>query len=76
MKVLNVISLVMLIAGGLNWLLVGLFKWDLFGGISGGMDSAFARILYVIIGLAAVFAFTYLGRFTDSDNESEHPENR
>jgi uncharacterized membrane protein YuzA (DUF378 family) len=71
MRVLNVISLIMLIAGGLNWLLFGLFKWDLFGGISGGMDSAFARIVYVIIGLAAVYAFTYLNRFADNDSESE-----
>ncbi|GIP40085.1 DUF378 domain-containing protein [Paenibacillus sp. J31TS4] len=58
MRGLKVLSLILLVIGGLNWLLVGLFKWDLVGGLFGGMDSGFARTIYVIVGLAAIYALT------------------
>ena len=60
MKTLNLIALVLIIIGGLNWLLVGLFKWDLVGGIFGGMDSIMARIVYILVGLAAIYSFRLL----------------
>jgi len=52
---LNSIALLLVIIGGLNWLLVGLFQWDLVGGLTGGMDSIIARIVYVLVGLAAIY---------------------
>ena len=58
MKSLNVIALLLVIVGGLNWLLFGLFQWDLVGGLFGGMDSAVARIVYVLVGLAAIYCLT------------------
>ncbi|WP_026695887.1 DUF378 domain-containing protein [Peribacillus kribbensis] len=60
MKTLNIVALILIIIGGLNWLLVGLFKWDLVGGITGGMDSVLARIIYVVVGLAAIYSFTLI----------------
>ncbi|WP_419955195.1 DUF378 domain-containing protein [Neobacillus niacini] len=60
MKTLNLVALVLIIVGGLNWLLVGLFKWDLVGGIFGGMDSILARIVYILVGLAAIYSFRLL----------------
>lgn len=60
MKTLNLVALVLIIVGGLNWLLVGLFKWDLVGGIFGGMDSIIARIVYILVGLAAIYSFRLL----------------
>lgn len=60
MKTLNVFALVLVIIGGLNWLLVGLFKWDLVGGIFGGMDSIIARIVYILVGLAAIYSLKLL----------------
>lgn len=56
MKTLNLVAFVLIIVGGLNWLLVGLFKWDLVGGIFGGMDSAIARVVYILVGLAAIYS--------------------
>ncbi|WP_181347441.1 DUF378 domain-containing protein [Thalassobacillus sp. CUG 92003] len=56
MKGLNTVALLLIIIGGLNWLLVGLFQWDLVGGIFGGMDSAIARIVYVLVGIAAIYS--------------------
>lgn len=54
MKMVDVVSFVLLIIGGLNWLLVGLFEWDLVGGLFGGMDSVIAKIVYILVGLAAL----------------------
>lgn len=55
MKTLNLVALALLVIGGLNWLLVGLFEWDLVGGLFGGMDSFIAKIVYILVGLAALY---------------------
>lgn len=58
MKELNAldwISQVLLIIGGLNWGLVGLFKYDLVAAIFGEM-SALTRVIYTLVGFAAIYA--------------------
>lgn len=50
---LHKIAIVLLVVGGLNWLLVGLFSWDV-GQIFGGQGAAISRIVYVLVGLAAL----------------------
>ncbi|WP_409288166.1 DUF378 domain-containing protein [Peribacillus sp. SCS-37] len=60
MKTLNTIALILLIVGGLNWLLVGLFQFDLVAAIFGGQDSVLARIVYVIVGLCAIYSLKFL----------------
>lgn len=55
MKTLNAIALTILIIGGLNWLLVGLFQYDLVAGLFGGQDSALSRIIYVLVGISALY---------------------
>jgi len=45
----------LLVIGGLNWLLVGLFKWDI-GVIFGGQDVWVSRIIYILVGLAALMS--------------------
>jgi uncharacterized membrane protein YuzA (DUF378 family) len=67
LKSLNVLALTLVIIGGLNWLLVGLFQWDLVGGLTGGMDTTFARIIYVLVGLAAIYSFVFYAKVTDDD---------
>ena len=59
MKTWNVIALTLLIIGGLNWLLVGLFEFDLVATLFGGQDSALARTIYVIVGICAIYAFKF-----------------
>ena len=68
MKTLNAIALTILIIGGLNWLLVGLFQYDLVAGIFGGSNSALSRIIYVLVGISALYAF----KFYSDVNEREH----
>ena len=48
------IAVILLIIGGLNWGLIGLFKFDLVAAIFGDM-SGVSRVIYVLVGLAAVW---------------------
>lgn len=54
MKAFDVIVAVLLVVGGLNWGLVGLFRFDLVATILGDM-SALSRIIYIVVGLSAVY---------------------
>lgn len=54
MKVLKIIAIILVIVGGLNWGLVGLFNFDLVAAIFGAM-SALSRIIYTLVGLAAIY---------------------
>ena len=47
------IAFLLVIVGGLNWLLVGLFNWDV-GVLFGGQGALVSRIIYVLVGLSAV----------------------
>ena len=51
----NWVALILLVVGGLNWGLVGLFEFDLVAAIFGEM-SILSRIIYVLVGLAAIYA--------------------
>lgn len=53
-RVLDVIAAILLVVGGLNWGLVGLFKMDLIGSVFGDM-SGLTRIIFVLVGLSAVY---------------------
>lgn len=64
MKKLNtieVISLVLVLVGALNWLLVGLFSFDLVATIFGEMTTV-SRIVYVLVGLAAIYLIPVSGK--------------
>lgn len=50
----NTIAFVLLVIGGLNWGLVGLFQWDLIASIFGEM-SMISRTIYGLVGIAAVY---------------------
>lgn len=54
MKALNIVTLIIVIVGGLNWGLVGLANLDLVAMLFGD-GSALARIVYVIVGLSALW---------------------
>lgn len=61
MRGLNSVALALLIIGGLNWGLVGLFNFDLVAAIFGGevgYKSDLSRIIYALVGLAALYGVT------------------
>lgn len=54
MRVLNIITLLLVIIGGINWGLVGAFQFDLVATIFGA-GSTLSRIIYVLVGLSALW---------------------
>jgi len=54
MKSLHKIAFILLIVGGINWLLLGVFQWEI-GMLFGGTSALVSRIIYVLIGAAAVY---------------------
>ena len=66
--VIDKIALTLAIIGALNWGSIGLFRFDLVAWICGGQDAIFARIIYAIVGLAAVWCISLLfgkGKITE-----------
>lgn len=57
---IDTISLLLTIIGGINWLLVGVFQFDLVAWIFGGQAALVSRIIYVIIGAAALWCISLL----------------
>lgn len=53
MKALHYITFGLLVIGGLNWLLVGLFQWDI-GMLFGGQAAMISRLIYILVGLSAI----------------------
>lgn len=54
MRPIDIIAAVLLVVGGLNWGLVGLFQFDLVAALFGA-GSTLARLVYVLVGLAAAY---------------------
>jgi hypothetical protein len=54
MKTLDVIVAILLVIGGLNWGLVGLFRFDLVAAIFGDM-GVITRIVYILVGVCAIY---------------------
>ncbi len=55
MRVLNLITLFLIIVGGINWLLVGIADFDLVAALFGGQQATLAKIVYILVGLSALY---------------------
>jgi len=66
MKTLNVLAMVLVIVGALNWGLVGLAGFDLVAALFGGQSAALSRIVYALVGVAGVYALTRIKSATAS----------
>ena len=60
--ILDKIALVLAIIGGLNWGSIGLFRFDLVAFLCGGSASVLSRIIYALVGLAAIWCISLLFR--------------
>ena len=60
MKITSFIALILVIIGALNWLLVGLFAFDLVAFIAGGATTVLARLIYILVGIAGIWTIFYL----------------
>lgn len=58
MKLLDNISLALIIIGGINWGLIGLFQFNLVDSIFGTL-SILSRIIYCLVGIASIYSFSF-----------------
>jgi uncharacterized membrane protein YuzA (DUF378 family) len=59
---MNKLALVLVIIGALNWLLVGLFQFDLVASLFGGQGALLSRVVYTLVGIAGIWCINLLFR--------------
>lgn len=64
--IMDKIALVLAIIGGLNWGSIGIFGFDLVAFLCGGAASAISRVVYTLVGLAAIWCISLLFRERDT----------
>ena len=69
---LDKIALTLLIIGGVNWGSVGLFQFDIVAFLAGGQSGIISRIIYVIVGLSALWCISLLFRDTTEAGDRDH----
>lgn len=65
------VSLILIIIGALNWLLIGLFQFDLVSWVFGGQTAVISRIVYAIVGIAGLWSISLLFRDREPIKEAE-----
>jgi len=69
MKGLHGVAFILLIIGGLNWLLLGVFQWEV-GNVFGGQSTVISRLIYIVVGLAALYElFTHKRNCRQCENK-------
>ena len=59
---IDTISLLLVIVGAINWLLVGIFQFDLVAWLFGGQGALLSRIIYSLVGVAGLWCISLLFR--------------
>ena len=57
---MDCLSLILLIIGGINWGLIGIFQFDLVAYIFGGQAATVSRVIYTIVGIAGLWCISLL----------------
>lgn len=73
MQYLRAIALLLVIVGGVNWLLVGIAKFDLVAAITGdafGETNPISAIIYILVGVGAVALVPTLFRWITADSNT------
>ena len=68
MKWLDNTALVIVIIGAVNWLLVGIFQFDLVAFLFGNL-SWLSRIIYTLVGLCGLYLIRFFGRIGNSASD-------
>ena len=67
MKWLDNIALALVIIGAVNWLLVGIFRFDLVAFLFGNL-TWLSRIVYTLVGLCGLYAISFFGRIRNASD--------
>lgn len=55
-------ALILTIIGGINWGSIGLFRFDIVAWLCGGQTALVSRVIYTLVGLAAIWCISLLFR--------------
>lgn len=71
MRFLDTIALLLVIIGAVNWGLIGFFDFNLVSALFGEMTT-FSRVIYALVGVAGLYALSFLGRdrYYDRDHDT------
>jgi uncharacterized membrane protein YuzA (DUF378 family) len=73
MRILNTLFLLLVIVGGVNWLLVGVAQFDLVAALTGnsfGETNAISSVIYILVGIAAIGLIPTLIRWLTGPSEA------
>ena len=73
MRYLNVLALLLVIVGGINWLLVGLFQFDLVAALTGsqfGEVNPISAVIYALVGISAIVLLPVLASWVMTREEA------
>ena len=59
---MDIIALILVIIGALNWGSIGLFQFDFVAWIGGGQDGTISRVIYTLVALAGIWCISLLFR--------------
>ena len=67
----DIIALVLVIIGAINWGSIGLFGFDIVAALFGGQTALMSRIIYSLVGLSGIWSITLLFKY--KEERKEHP---
>lgn len=68
--IMDRIALILAIIGGLNWGCIGIFRFDIVAYLFGGQTAAVSRVIYTLVGLAAIWCISLLFRKSTVDENA------
>jgi uncharacterized membrane protein YuzA (DUF378 family) len=68
--IIDRIALILAIIGGLNWGMIGVFRFDFVAYLGGGQTSTFSRVVYTLVGLSAIWCISLLFREREISGEN------
>lgn len=68
--ILDKIALALCIIGGINWGSIGLFRFDIVAWLFGGQTATVSRVVYTLVGLAAIWCISLLFRSSEEEENA------
>ena len=72
MRYINALALLLVIVGGINWLLIGIARFDLVAALTGsefGETNPISSVVYILVGASAIWLLPTLVRFFTANDE-------
>ena len=76
MSILDRIALALVVIGGINWGLVGIFRFDLVAWIFGGQAAILSRVIFTLVGIAALWCITLISAAGTRSGSSDFAQGR